>query len=284
MVSETIETPTESIPAEPTAEPVESSELPTPAEQEGSTPETTEGSETVPEGLDPDKTEAWLEAEAERRAEERAQRKEAEATARARQRAKEADDGQASRVALYDTAEREGRQAAARLRQIVQDGDALDLTTVDGLMNHVIAAVTAMSAREQESAVDALVKSALPEITDAEDSALEPLLYDLRRNGRFSDLLPKVLELAVSRKDAEIADLKKQLRDREAVKKAAEQLRKSAEAGGVGAETPKGRSKGQELTYSALMAMTPKERDQVRSTRRDEYDKALRSGLGMPQE
>lgn len=183
-----------------------------------------------------------LEAEVQRRVEERAAKAEEAALEKARQRVKEADEGESSRHQLYDTAEREARQKAAALRQLAVDGEVIDHKTLDAHMTAIMAGTVAITAKDNEQAIKALVDSVLPEQTGTETEALEPLLYDFRRNGRFDKLLPKVTELAMARKDAEIADLKKQLGNRESVKAAAEKLANAAKAAGVGAETPQGKA------------------------------------------
>ena len=226
--------------APPTPEPDASA----PAPEGGSAPDAEGSDEAIPDGLDPDKTEAWLNAEADRRAAARAEQAEAQAEQRARQRAREADQGQSARDQLYATAEREARSKAAALRQMALDGEPIDQTTLDGHMNAVIAGITAMAARDNEGVISTLAETFLPDITEAEETALEPLRYDFRRNGKFDALVPKVFELALERQNAEIKDLKRRLGDREEVKKAAATLARAADAAGngVGSETLPGRA------------------------------------------
>ena len=231
-------------PVEVAAAPVE--EAPPNPEPETAQVEGTEGGDsTETEGSAPDYSavEAELEAEVERRVQERASKVEAEAEKRGKQRTKEADDGESARVALYTTAKAEAGRNAQALRQIAQSGDVLDTETLDKHMNAVMAGVTAIAAEHNEAAIKALIETALPDQTEAEQEELDPLIYDFRRNGRFDTLPAKVTELALARKDAEIADLRKQLKDRASVVSAAEKLAKAREAAGpgIGAETPLGR-------------------------------------------
>lgn len=224
-----------------TAEPVvEAPPTPEPVVPDGGDVPATEGSEGEPK--DYSAIEAELEAEVERRVTERSVAVEADAEKRVRQRTKEADDGHSDRTNFYARAENAARQSAAKLRQLVDDGEVIDQKLLNDHLNPMFEGVQSMAARENETTIAALTEAALPDITEAEEAALESLLYDFRRNGRFGELPVKVLELSNARLHAEIADLKKQLGNRTAVAAAAEKLASVAEAAGpgVGAETPKG--------------------------------------------
>lgn len=234
--------------AEPTAEPV--TEAPPNPEV---TPEVTpEGGDHEAEGgqgdeqkpaIDLSAAEELIAAEVERRVQERAAAAEEDAAKRGLQRTKEADDGETARLALYKVAEQGMYDSAATLRKLAQTGE-VDEDVLTKHMGPVVAGAQALIARDNETTLKAYMEAVLPDQTDAEKEALEPLLYDFRRNGRFDKLPATVADLALARKDAEISDLKKQLAERTAIKAAAEKLATAAEAAGngVGAETPKGQA------------------------------------------
>lgn len=246
MTSEVIEAPV--APAEtPTAEPVTEAP-PTPAEGEqpapegGAVPGADGGQEEKP-GLDLSAAEELIAAEVDRRVAEKAEKAEAEAAKRGLQRTKEADDGEAARLALYATAEQGMYASAAKLRELSRSGE-VDEDTLTKHMGPVVAGAQALIARDNETTLKAYMEAVLPEQTAAEKEALEPLLYDFRRNGRFDKLPATVADLALARKDAEISDLKKQLHEKSFNREAALRLAASAVAAGpgAGAETPKGQA------------------------------------------
>lgn len=218
--------------APPIAEPAKEAP-PTPAE--GDTPPPEGDATPDAEGGQGDyaEVEAELEAEVVRRVEARASKAEETAALKGAQRTKEADDGESARLQLYVTAENEARTRAASLRELARNGEVDDDVLTEH-MTPIIAGVQAYIARENETSLKAYVDAMLPEQTQAEQDALEPLLYEFRRNGRFDKLPQTVAELALGRKDAEIADLKKQLGDRKGVIAAAKKLADLREAAGNG--------------------------------------------------
>jgi hypothetical protein len=211
------------------------------------------------QGIDLAPVEAEIAAEVERRVTERAEKAEADAARRGLQRTKEADDGESARMQLYATAEAGAQRSAAELRRLAQSGE-VDDAVLNEHFNPIIAGVQALAAKANESTIKGLI-DLLPEMTDAERETLDPLLYDFRRNGRFDKLPATVVELALSRKDAEIKDLKKQLDERTAITAAAAKLAAAANAAGpgVGAETPAGKAAGKATTYAELTKMSPAE-------------------------
>ena len=241
--------PTETpAPAEtPTAEPVTEAP-PTPevtpevTPEGGAQPEAEGGQEEKP-GLDLSAAEELIAAEVDRRVQEKAEKAEVEAAKRGLQRTKEADDGESARVALYKAAEQGMYDSAATLRKLAQTGE-VDEDVLTKHMGPVVAGAQALIARDNETTLKAYMEAVLPDQTDAEKEALEPLLYEFRRNGRFDKLPATVADLALARKDTEISDLKRQLHERTAIRAAAEKLANAAEAAGngVGAETPKGQA------------------------------------------
>jgi hypothetical protein len=71
---------------------------------------------------------------------------------------------------------------------------------------------------------------------------LEPLVYDFRRNGRIDALQTEAAKLALARKDEEITDLKKQLREKTRTRELAEKLATIAENAPGEPGTPKGKA------------------------------------------
>ncbi len=170
--------------------------------------------------------------------------KEKDLEARVRTRAAEAETGETSRLALYDTAEQQSRTRAQELVQLVNTGQFPQ--TVDELAQYVdpiIAGATAITARKNEATIGKLAEL-LPEPTKEELAALEDPLFQHRKAGVVQDAVLGYVNAIVARKDTEIADLKKQLRDRDGTKAAAERLAAAAEAAGpgVGAAAPAGRA------------------------------------------
>ena len=223
---------------------------PSPAEAEGSTSDDAEGSQYDAE------IEAELEAEVARRLAIKEATLETDVEKRVRQRSKEADDGESSRVELYATAESTGQQALQAIIASHEAGEPLTRDEAQTRLRELASGVAATLSKGYEGAVKNMIDTALPEQTQDEKDALEPLIYDFRRNGRFDGLLPKVVELATARLKAENADLKKQLGDRAGLKAAAEKLAKLREAtgNGVGAETPKGKAPSGDTSDEARKA------------------------------
>lgn len=266
----TAETQVAEQPADPAQEAPPTPETPAGDQPEGDAQPEAEGGEQQ----DYSAVEAELEAEVQRRVEERATKAEADAAKRGLQRTKEADDGESSRRTLYATARQDAATKANALRELAIAGESIDKDTLDSHMNAVMAGVQAYGAEQNETAIKALIDAALPDQTDAEKEALEPLLYDFRRNGRFDKLPATVTELALARKDAEITDLKKQLKDRSGVISAAEKLAKAREAtgNGVGAQTPTGRAGSGPMTYAQLLKLPQAEQAAFIAKNPKEYD------------
>lgn len=215
-----------------------------------------------------------LEAEAERRAEAKVAEKLAAEQKRGEVRKQEADSGHQARQAQWEQSERAARASAAELRRLAETGE-LD---PDGLNKHfdtLIPGIFSMAEKRHETAVQAHIDASLPDMTEAEAQELEPLLYEYRRNGVYDGLPQKVTELAMARKDAEIADLKKQLANRAGLSEAAKKLAAAREAvgPGVGSETPKGAPVAQsfeqlESIYASGDA-TPAQEAAYRAARRE---------------
>lgn len=219
--------------------------------------------------------EAELEAEVERRVQERASKAEEAAARKGLQRTKEADDGEAARTKLWATAKAAAQQSGSTLRQLAQSGE-LDDNTLDQHMDTVIAGVHAFAAEANETTLKAFTEAVLPDMTEAETETLEPLLYDFRRNGRFDKLPITVAQLAIDRKDAEIADLKKQIKDRGAITAAAQKLSEMGEAAGpgVGSETPKGKASA-DMTYEQLLKLPQAEQQAFITKNPDKFDRMI---------
>jgi hypothetical protein len=226
-----------------------------------------EGDVQTPEGdqestIDLTAAEDAIAAEVERRVSEQADRVATEAAKRTVTRTKEADDGEAARTNLYAVAEQQAQRSAAELRRMAAEG-TLDDAGLSAHFNPIIAGVQAIAARDNETTVKSML-TLLPDLTAEETQTLEPLLYEFRRNGRLEKVPEAVLNLALARKDTEIADLKKQLRDRTAIKEAAAKLAAAGVAAGpgVGAETPKGVAVAT-MTKTAFEALPLDEQEKV---------------------
>lgn len=238
--------PVEEAPPTPAVEPTEPEGDAVP-DAEGDAPQGTE----IPEGLDREATEAWLHEQREKiRAEERAAADadaEQRAEQRLTQRQREMDEGKAARHAAFKTVGDTGSTSAQALIAAHENGETLHPRDLETRMNDVIAAAQITVYRDLE---DRLVQKAetkyLPDITEPEKKALDDSRYALVRNGDTETHVFKVTELALARKDAEIADLKKRLNDRTEMRSDALKLAKAAEAAGpgVGAETPAGKAPG----------------------------------------
>ncbi len=274
---ETPTAPAESPVAEPetVASPNPEPETPQgePAPEGDSKPESEGDEREIPEDLNREKTVEWLAQERERiRAEER-ERADADADKRVQVRQKEADTGEAARLALYATAEREGEDAFRAIMASHAQGDPLPRTELEPLLAKLSQGIGAVTARDNEKTVANLLTH-LPDMTPEEAVALEPLQYEFRRNGHLGELPAKVIELALARRDGELKEARSKAKDRAELKAAAETL---ANLSGTPPSVPAGSTPSGDLTYQQYLKLPEKDK----ATFNEKHPERFRAFIGI---